>query len=67
MDDTPAANAGLRSGDTIIAVDGSDLTPATPPVPGRCAAAPGTSVKLKVVREGAQTVRRHPQARHHPA
>ena len=40
MDDTPAANAGLRSGDTIIAVDGRTSRPRTPPVPGRCAASP---------------------------
>ena len=52
MDDTPAANAGLRSGDTIIAVDGKDLTPADAAGPGPLRGKPGTSVKLKVVREG---------------
>jgi carboxyl-terminal processing protease len=53
IDDTPAAQAGLRSGDTIVAVDGRDLTPADAAGPGPLRGKPGTSVKLKVVREGA--------------
>ena len=52
IDDTPAANAGLRSGDTIIAVDGRELTPADAAGPGPLRGEPGTTVKLKVVREG---------------
>ena len=52
IDDTPAAYAGLRSGDTIIAVDGRELTPADAAGPGPLRGEPGTTVKLKVVREG---------------
>jgi carboxyl-terminal processing protease len=52
IDDTPAALAGLRSGDVIIAVDGRELTPADAVGPGPLRGKPGTSVKLKVVREG---------------
>ena len=53
IDDTPAAQAGLRSGDTIIAVDGRELTPADAVGPGPLRGKPGSSVKLKIVREGA--------------
>jgi carboxyl-terminal processing protease len=52
IDDTPAALAGLRSGDVIVAVDGRGLTPADAVGPGPLRGKPGTSVKLKVVREG---------------
>jgi carboxyl-terminal processing protease len=52
IDDTPAALAGLRSGDVIVAVDGRELTPADAAGPGPLRGKPGTSVKLKVVREG---------------
>jgi carboxyl-terminal processing protease len=53
IDDTPAARAGLRSGDMIVAVDGRDLTPADAAGPGPLRGKPGTSLKLKIVREGA--------------
>ena len=53
IDDTPAAQAGLRSGDTIIAVDGRELTPADAVGSGPLRGKPGSSVKLKIVREGA--------------
>jgi carboxyl-terminal processing protease len=53
IDDTPAAKAGLRSGDTIIAVDDHELTPEDAAGPGPLRGKPGTSVKLKVAREGA--------------
>ena len=43
MDDTPAANAGLRSGDTIIAVDGKGPHARDAVGPGRCAASPASS------------------------
>jgi carboxyl-terminal processing protease len=52
IDDTPAALAGLRSGDVIVAVDGRGLTPADAAGPGPLRGKPGTSVKLRVVREG---------------
>jgi len=52
IDDTPAAIAGLRSGDTIVAVDGRELTPADAVGPGPLRGKPGSSVKLKIVREG---------------
>jgi len=52
IDDTPAAQAGLRSGDVIVAVDGRDLVPADAVGPGPLRGKPGTTVKLEVVREG---------------
>ena len=52
IDDTPAAQAGLRSGDIIVAVDGRDLTPSDAAGPGPLRGKPGTSVTLEVVREG---------------
>jgi carboxyl-terminal processing protease len=52
IDDTPAAQAGLRSGDVIVAVDGRELTPEDAVGPGPLRGKPGTSVKLKVAREG---------------
>ncbi len=54
IDDTPAARAGLRSGDLIVAVDGAPLTPASNEGPGPLRGEPGTSVALTVVREGEQ-------------
>ena len=52
IDDTPAARAGIRSGDVIVAVDGRTLTPASQEGAGPLRGAPGTSVQLSILREG---------------
>jgi len=51
IDGTPAARAGLRAGDTIIAIDGEALVPERA---GRdhLRGAPGTTVVLSVLRDG---------------
>ena len=51
IDGTPAARAGVKAGDVIVAIDGKPVAGADPdsePLKG----APGTSVVLTVVREG---------------
>lgn len=51
IDDTPAARAGLKSGDVIVAVDGKPLEPGGDgrgPLRGE----PGTEVVLTIAREG---------------
>ncbi|MGJ4731097.1 S41 family peptidase [Luteimonas sp. SDU101] len=53
IDDTPAAKAGIRAGDTIVSVDGRALTPADAEGAGPLRGPPGSSVVLGVVREGA--------------
>ncbi|MEZ0471381.1 S41 family peptidase [Luteimonas salinilitoris] len=53
IDDTPAARAGIRSGDTIIAADGETFTPSSHEGAGPLRGEPGTSVLLTVLREGA--------------
>jgi carboxyl-terminal processing protease len=52
IDDTPAARAGIRSGDVITAVDGTTLTPESHEGAGPLRGRPGTSVRLTVLREG---------------
>jgi len=52
IDDTPAAKAGIRSGDTIVAVDGKPLTPADADGHGPLRGPPGTKAVLSVLREG---------------
>ncbi|QCU72338.1 S41 family peptidase [Luteimonas yindakuii] len=52
IDGTPAARAGLRSGDAIVAVDGVPLTPANHEGQGPLRGTPGTSITLTVMREG---------------
>jgi carboxyl-terminal processing protease len=52
IDDTPAARAGVKAGDTIVAVDGKTLTPASAEGQGPLRGEPGSTVKLTIVREG---------------
>lgn len=52
IDDTPAARAGIRSGDMIVAVDGEPLTPASHDGIGPLRGTPRTRVSMTVVREG---------------
>ena len=52
IDGTPAAKAGIRSGDTIVAVDGKPLTPADAEGPGPLRGPPGSKALLTVLREG---------------
>jgi carboxyl-terminal processing protease len=52
IDDTPAARAGIKAGDTIIAVDGKTLTPASAAGQGPLRGEPGSTVKLTIAREG---------------
>jgi len=52
IDDTPATRAGLRAGDTIIAVDGEPLTPGAASSRELLRGAPGTDVVLSILREG---------------
>ena len=53
IDDTPAARAGIRAGDLVIAVDGRALTPADSEGHGPLRGPPGSKTVLTVVREGA--------------
>ena len=52
IDDTPAAKAGIRAGDTIVAVDGKPLVPADAEGPGPLRGPPGSKTVLSVLREG---------------
>lgn len=52
IDDTPADKAGVKAGDTIVAVDGKTLTPASSDGQGPLRGAPGTTVRLTILREG---------------
>lgn len=52
IDETPAAKAGIRAGDTIIAVDGKPLTAADAQGQGPLRGPPGTSARLSILREG---------------
>src|SRR5690606_35085664 len=51
IDGTPAARAGIKAGDVIVAIDGTPVAgsdPASDPLRG----APGTQVVLTILREG---------------
>src|SRR5690606_41061505 len=52
IDDTPAARAGVKAGDTIIAVDGMPLTPASAAGQGPLRGKSGSTVELTIAREG---------------
>jgi len=52
IDDTPATRAGLRAGDTIIAVNAEPLTPGMASSRELLRGEPGTDVVLSVLREG---------------
>jgi carboxyl-terminal processing protease len=52
IDGTPAEKAGIRAGDTVIAVDGRELTPADNEGHGPLRGPPGSQTVLTVVREG---------------
>src|SRR5262245_14686756 len=53
LDDSPAARAGIRPGDAILAIDGKPIGNAPlDQVIGRIRGAPGTRVKLGIGREG---------------
>jgi len=52
IDDTPATRAGLRAGDTIIAIDGTPLAPGEASRRELLRGAPGTEVVLSLLREG---------------
>jgi len=49
---SPAAKAGIKSGDVITAVDGAPVKDSRELAKGVSAKAPGTSVKLTVMRDG---------------
>jgi carboxyl-terminal processing protease len=51
IDDTPAAKAGIKSGDVIVAVDGKSLTPADAEGQGPLRGKPGSQLVLTIVRE----------------
>jgi serine protease Do len=51
--DGPAAKAGLRAGDVILAFNGSEISRSSDLPPLVIALEPGTSVKLKIWRDGA--------------
>ncbi|MGH8495515.1 MAG: S41 family peptidase [Gammaproteobacteria bacterium] len=54
IDDTPAARAGIRSGDTIISIDGMPVDPENlNDTVHRMRGAAGTQVRIAIVREGA--------------
>jgi regulator of sigma E protease len=50
---SPAAAAGLQSGDTIVAIDGKEVTPVlTDRVPARVSSSEGDPIQLTVERDG---------------
>ena len=55
IDDTPAARAGIKSGDLVIALDGKPLAPGDDDSSGPMRGPPGSKVVLTIVREGRDT------------
>ncbi len=55
FDATPAATAGIRSGDLVFAVDGVDVTSATDFYDAIDARAPGDTVRLRISRAGTES------------
>ncbi|MGH8031695.1 MAG: S41 family peptidase [Luteimonas sp.] len=53
IDDTPAARAGIKSGDLIVAVDGKPLTIESSQGQGPLRGAAGSTTRLTIVRAGA--------------
>lgn len=56
FDGSPAAGAGLRAGDAVIAVDGALTADASRPLVERVRGVPGTTVVLRVDRLGEETL-----------
>ncbi|HEU4774187.1 MAG TPA: S41 family peptidase [Lysobacter sp.] len=52
IDDTPAARAGIKAGDVIVAVDGVPLTPSDDDTSATLRGKAGTKLELTVLREG---------------
>src|SRR5207342_2432063 len=52
IDDTPAAKAGIKSGDVIVAVNGKPLTPADAEGQGPLRGKPGSQLVLTIARVG---------------
>jgi len=53
IDDTPAARAGVKAGDLIVAIDGTPLRPGDDDNSTPLRGEPGTSVELTILRDGA--------------
>ncbi|NYE24678.1 trypsin-like peptidase domain-containing protein [Pigmentiphaga litoralis] len=67
----PAAKAGIRTGDIVVSVDDKGITDTTTMLNAIAALAPGTKVKIKLVRGGQEfdsvvTVATRPQPRREP-
>lgn len=52
IDDSPAARAGLKAGDLVIAIDGRPLSPGDDDQSGPLRGEPGSTVVMTIVRDG---------------